>query len=93
MSGGSMDYLSYKIDDVEIRPDTALRRAFAEKLPLFARALHEIEWADSGDTAVDNENERAAIEAVLGEHAELDQLIKEATRARDALNEALGEVR
>lgn len=52
MSGGSMDYLCYKVDEVAdelCHEKSPARRAFGEHLKKIAHALHEIEWVDSGD--------------------------------------------
>ena len=66
MSGGSWNYVSRAIEEtaarleVEEDPD---RRALGAALKPFARALHEIEWVDSCDTAPGTD--RQAITAVL----------------------------
>lgn len=80
MSGGSLDYISHNVEDIagRIRGDTPLRRAFSKHLLLVARALHEIEWAQSGDTSPDNEDERKTILACLHPGAPLELLIGEA---------------
>ena len=52
MSGGSYDYLYHKVEEVADQLDgdrSPLRRAFAEHLHKVAKALHDIEWVDSGD--------------------------------------------
>lgn len=70
MSGGSMDYLSYRVMDVATelccKNQNPLRRGFGAKLILIAKALHAIEWVDSGDTTEDSE----AIRIALGDDAE-----------------------
>ena len=70
MSGGSWDYLSFKIDEAVDRllvsPDP-LRRVFGQQLKLSAKALYDIEWVDSGDMAPGDE--RPAIEVALGKDA------------------------
>lgn len=58
MSGGSMDYLCYKVESANFRMTTALRRAFYMHLQNVAKALHAIEWNDSGDG---DDSEDAAI--------------------------------
>lgn len=70
MSGGSYDYTFRKIeflaDDIEERNrgvKSDLRAKFARLLRLCAVAAHDIEWADSGDTARGSED--AAISAAL----------------------------
>lgn len=52
MSGGSMNYLYSRlewegIDSIE--QSTPERKAFVAHLRKVARALHDIEWVDSGD--------------------------------------------
>jgi hypothetical protein len=52
MSGGSMEYLCFKVDEAADRltnEKNPARRAFGEHLKKVAHALHEIEWVDSGD--------------------------------------------
>lgn len=63
MSGGSYDYISFKIQEIEIRnPDYNPRRiVFQKLLSLVAEAMHDIEWVDSGDTCPGDEH--AAIDA------------------------------
>lgn len=88
MSGGSMNYLSDKIEyELRFREDTPLRRAFMEHMQRVMKALHEIEWVDSGDNSPGRDED--AILACLGPHAELSQLIREANAAREALTVAI----
>ena len=53
MSGGSYDYICFKIEEFSrgiYRQDTNPRRkAFASIVRKMAHVAHEIEWADSGD--------------------------------------------
>lgn len=54
MSGGSMDYVYARVseaaDNIRERGDsTTLHKAFAEHLYLVAKALHDLEWEQSGD--------------------------------------------
>lgn len=64
MSGGSMNYLYRQLED-EAPFDicSAERMAFAAHLRLVAKALHDIEWVDSGDYGPGDEND--AIRACL----------------------------
>ncbi len=88
MSGGSMNYLSSRIEkDLQFREDTPLRRAFAAHMQLVIKALHDIEWVDSCDYGPGDDE--AAIRACLPPHAELAQLVAEAEAAREALTAAL----
>jgi len=66
MSGGSMNYLYSKLEyDATFSTDTPERRAFRMHLALVAKALHDIEWVDSGDYGPGDENE--AIRACIGD--------------------------
>lgn len=89
MSGGSYDYSYCRVNDMAYDPrvakGSALRRAFSRHLILVSEAMRAIEWMDSGDTSDCD----AEIRAVLGEHAELRELITMAEETQAALNEAL----
>ena len=68
MSGGSLDYGQFKIDEIrgmiEARATgNSLHLAFAQHLGLVGEAVHELEWLYSGDTVEGDEVE--AIEKVL----------------------------
>lgn len=88
MSGGSYDYLGFKIDEaagqVAVRRDTPLRRAFAAHLRLVGKAMYDVEWVDSCDSSPGDEDE--AIRACLAPGAELDA-------ASAKLEEAIAEAR
>lgn len=98
MSGGSYDYLYRRVEDVaeQIRAEggcsslgysrPALRKAFKAHLEKVAEILRAIEWNDSGDG---DSTEIEKIEALLGPNAELEVLIAEAYRAKEALDVAL----
>lgn len=64
MSGGSMYYLYRKVEDAEFEQDTPERKRFAEHLQKVAKALHDIEWVDSCDYGLGDEDE--AIRACVG---------------------------
>lgn len=57
MSGGEYDYICYTLtrvaDDIaDTVPNSAcpsLRKYFVDHLQLVSKALHDIEWVDSGD--------------------------------------------
>lgn len=69
MSGGSYDYISYKIEEQASTIPTngcPRRAAFKALMPLIAKAWHEIEWSDSGDCSPGNPEEIRAIEECLG---------------------------
>lgn len=90
-----MNYLYSKLEyDGTFDINTPERRAFKEHLALVAKALHDIEWVDSGDYGPGDENK--AIRACLAktkvleapiQHAEetLQELKDEIFRAKVAL--------
>ena len=51
MSGGSYDYVGYRIKDIQLRGVETNRRrmAFQLLLKLVGEAMHDIEWVDSCD--------------------------------------------
>lgn len=80
MSGGSMNYLYSKLEyDANFQTNTLERAAFRKHLALVAKALHDIEWVDSGDYGPGDEN--AAIRACLSDGAVLDAAIDRAQAA------------
>lgn len=76
MSGGSFEYLYRRIEDaadqIEGMPAPHLK-AFAAHLRLVARALHDIEWVASLDSA--KGSEEAAVRKCLSKCATLDSAI------------------
>ena len=72
MSGGSLDYIYHKVEDVadsiENRTDEPLYRAFADHLRVVSKALHDIEWEFSGDYGSGDAEE--SIKKVLGDSAD-----------------------
>lgn len=57
MSGGSMDYLYSRIEDCAVFAlNTLERKAFSLHLAHVIKALHDIEWVDSGDSAPGSES-------------------------------------
>jgi len=84
MSGGSMNYLYFKLeDDANFSAETPERIAFRKHLEKVAKALHDIEWVDSGDYAPGQENE--AIRECLGDAKVLEAAIEAAEKAADEL--------
>lgn len=78
MSGGSWDYLTFKVDEAAARLDDSrdpLRRAFGQHLHKVAKALHDIEWNDSGDGSPD---EPGSLRACLQPGDELAVVVAEA---------------
>ena len=66
MSGGSLNYAYRDMEDIAIKlcdGTNPLHKAFGRHLHLVAKALHDVEWALSGDYG-DNQ-EIKAIEKVL----------------------------
>ena len=81
MSGGSMNYLYSKLEyEANFREDTPERRAFAKHLKLVAKALHDIEWVESGDYGPGDDAE--AIRACLSNGATLEAAVDAAHEAR-----------
>jgi hypothetical protein len=94
MSGGSYDYLCYKMEDAGQRliakHQPAYRRAFGELMMKCAKAMHDVEWADSGDKGTGDDEEtimdcihfsdvlRVAVEDAIETMEELEALIKKA---------------
>lgn len=71
-----MDYLFAKVADASFREDTPLRRAFRSHLRLVAKAMHDIEWVDSGDSGAGSDDD--AIRACLPRGAEIATAIEAA---------------
>jgi hypothetical protein len=101
VSGGSYQYAYGKldafIDEMNSRPTTPTRKAFAAHLQLVSQAMHDVEWVDSADYGYGDEN--AAIAKCLGKDgpqrvlevviadaqkaiAEIDAAIKAAKKAK-----------
>jgi hypothetical protein len=91
MSGGSLDYACYKVEEiagqVASRAETPLHRAFAEHLQLVAGALHDLEWVWSCDYGPGREVE--AISAVVSRADVLAAATQRAIKARDELSALL----
>lgn len=67
MSGGSYDYVCWKIEsleqDIQNQEKDPRRAAFAKLMGLVGKAMHDIEWVDSCDFAPGDEH--ASIDAVF----------------------------
>ncbi len=88
MSGGSMDYLYAKFEnDASFHTDTPERVAFKAHIALVCKALHDIEWVDSGDMSPGDET--AAIRACLHPGAVLEACIERAHTAAKELRDEL----
>lgn len=92
MSGGSYGYFYNRVELIadEIAPTTPLRRAFKAHLAKVARALHDIEWVDSGDSSPGQEDE--ALHACIGTEAELTQVVAEAKAVSENLTKLLAAI-
>ncbi len=90
MSGGSWDYLCFKVKDAAQRlkyDKCATRRAFGHHLMLVSEALHDIEWVDSDDKGAGDEIE--AINRCISKTQFLGELLKEAKTITDDLNKLI----
>lgn len=69
MSGGSMNHLTFKVEevasDLQNKNNTPLQRAFGKHLEKVAKALHDVEWVLSGDYSTGADED--AIKEVLGD--------------------------
>lgn len=87
MSGGSYDYFYFRFENDFIPQfennlnNDPVRKAFAKHLKLVAKALYEIEWADSGDTCP-GECDEEAMMACINKQDVLKTLIEEAKQIK-----------
>ena len=92
MSGGSLDYVCYKLDDaidtIEKRATTVLQKAFAKHLKDVAKALHDLEWVYSGDYSEGQEVE--SLRKVINKEMELKAATEQAEFALKQLKDVLG---
>lgn len=97
MSGGSYDYAYIKVEDMADRDGlkrSPLRRAFATHLKKVAKAMHDIEWVDSGDYGEGDDVK--AITECLGDNSQamaLIEAIKEAETIRDVLIDTINKAK
>ena len=93
MSGGSWDYVFHNFEDVAERlltEQSPARRALGNQVALIAKALHDIEWVDSGDYGRDDDEK--AIQAALGDNAKELVLAELISGAEGAINRFLSEL-
>lgn len=95
MSGGSYEYISYKLEDtanrIDARHDAAHIRALASLIRRIADVMYEIEWADSGDISwTDKIDEQ--IRVIVSPADELREAIAAAEHAYKNLGQALKRV-
>ena len=84
MSGGSMQYLYQRLDwEATFAENTPERVAFRKHLNLVAKALHDIEWVDSGDCVRGDD-----VEAIMACITKSDVLVAERERLEEAIKEA-----
>ena len=96
MSGGSLDYIQYRIDETagaivsrsHGRKDAVLLRAFAKHLTLLGEICHAIEWDFSGDSSL-TQKDYEIIKAAIGGGAVLGQALAEARDAHARLGEII----
>jgi len=92
MSGGSYEYAYHRIEELaaDIRPTSALRKAFKAHLVKVSKACHDIEWVDSCDCSPGDED--GAIRACLGDATDalvLAEVLAEAKKSHGDLGEAI----
>lgn len=93
MSGGSWNYLCFKVEDAArdlIRSKCPKRRAFGLHLKLVAEALHDIEWVDSADKSQGDEFE--AIMKCIGKSDVLDFVLQDAKQIYQELGQLLNDI-
>lgn len=90
MSGGSLDYVCYKVEDAASilcrEKDDPLFVAFGKHLKKVAKALHDVEWELSGDGAEDVDG---TIRAVISPSNELQSATEEAEKALSFLQKSI----
>lgn len=87
-----MNYLYSKLEyDATFPVNTPERRAFKSHLVKVAKALHDIEWVDSGDKGPGDENE--AIRDCLSQEQMLESAVEMANEALLNLQAELGRVK
>jgi len=92
MSGGSYDYIEFKLFDFAMalrktHPHNVAVTALANHISQLGNLAHDIEWADSCDTAWADNDEK--IMAFLGVGKVLNAAVANAYAARAALDEVL----
>ena len=90
MSGGSMDYLCFKVEDANFAENTVARKAFRTHLKKVAKALHAIEWNDSGDG---HHDEYKLIMDCISTSELLDEAIKQAESVKNELSDILSNIK
>lgn len=93
MSGGSLDYIGFKIDECAetIRNRSTrdyLMQALADHLDKLKDVLDSVEMDLSGDASL-TEEDRAEIVKLIGAGKEMGCAIEDAKRVRDELNKLI----
>ena len=96
MSGGSYQYVFYQIEQLahDIRPTSALRKAFKAHMVKVAAACKAIEWVDSGDCGEGDEDD--PIRICLGSNATalvLHEVLNDAEKISAELSEAIAKAK
>jgi len=95
MSGGSLEYACYKIEEiassVRRRAERPIHKALADHLDIVAKALHDLEWVWSGDYSGGQEDE--AIMAVVNPVDVLATATRDAEKALAELTAAISEAK
>lgn len=91
MSGGSYDYLCYKMEDAARKlmekNQPNYRRAFGELMMRCSRAMHEVEWVDSSDKS-QGDDEDAIMQCLLKQDV-LKMSIEEAKRVKKEIEDLI----
>lgn len=87
MSGGSHDYIHFKINEfaneiLHFVPNDPKRIAFSKLLKLISKAAHDIEWVDSCDYGKGDEHK--SIDGVFA-FLEADPIVLQKAKAYDGL--------
>jgi len=95
MSGGSLDYAFMRVqeiaDSVLQKSENAHHRAFGKHLSKISKALKDLEWVLSGDSAEGEEIE--AINNVLPLSCELESVVEDAKVVLSDLTRILNKVK
>ncbi len=94
MSGGSYDYLCYKMEDAARRlmkkHQPNYRRAFGEMMLNCSKAMHDVEWVDSCDSS-EGDDEEAIMQCLLKQDV-LQYTLEEAKRISKELDIIIKEI-
>ena len=95
MSGGSYDYLSFKMEDAARtlmkKHQTVYRQAFGKHMMKCAKAMYDIEWVDSDDKSPGDE-EKAIMECITFSYV-LTVMVEEAENMKKELEKLITAVK